>query len=79
MKTEMDALRMSEEERRWWLEANRVTLMVVGLVWLGMVGYRLWQGEAAGFLIAMVPAFAMVRLLAYQHFKRRARERGAPE
>lgn len=37
MKNEMDVLKMDELQRQCWLRANRATLMLVGLLWLGLI------------------------------------------
>lgn len=66
MKNEMDAMEMDERQRYCWLQANRVLLLIVGLVWLGMIGWELYQGRAPYFLIVMVAVFALVRLLVYK-------------
>lgn len=66
MKSEMDVLSMDERQRLSWLRANRITLMIVGLVWLGMIGWELANGRAPWFLIVMVPVFGLVRLVAYK-------------
>ena len=70
MKTEMDALRMDERERWCWLLANRGTLILVGICWLGMIGYELSQDHTPWFLIAMVPFFAGTRFLLYLYYRR---------
>lgn len=62
MGTEMDVLGMDERQRTAWLLANRATLIAVGLVWLGMIGWEAGHGRVPLFLIAMVPAFALLRL-----------------
>jgi fatty acid desaturase len=68
VKTEMDVLDMDERQRLSWLQANRVTLMVVGLVWLGLIGWEVSQGRVPWFLVVMVPVFAVVRFAAYRYF-----------
>jgi len=70
MRTEMDVLHMDERQRHHWLEANRATLMVVGVVWLLMIAFELTEGRSAGFLIAMVPIFAALRLGFYYYYAR---------
>lgn len=72
MITEMDALGMDERQRSSWLRANRATLMVVGVVWLGMIGWELSQQRTPLFLIAMVPLFALARLGFYAYYSRRS-------
>lgn len=70
MRTEMDVMHMDERQRLHWLEANRATLMVVGVVWLAMIGFELSRGETPGFLIVMLPVFAGLRLGFYYFFAR---------
>lgn len=70
MKSEVDFLRMTEEERICWLQANRLTLAVVGAVWIALIVRELLVGHSPWFLIAMVPVFALVRLAAYRYYKR---------
>jgi len=65
MKTEMDILRMDERQRLCWLLANRVTLFVVGIIWLGMIGWKLYHGLTPWFMIIAVPVFALIRLITY--------------
>ncbi len=71
MKNEMELLSMDERQRQSWLQANRLTLILVGLVWLGMILWEMGQGHPPWFLIVMLPVFALVRLGAYQWFQRR--------
>jgi hypothetical protein len=66
----MDVLHMDERQRHHWLEANRATLMVVGVVWLLMIAFELSEGRPAGFLIAMVPIFAALRFGFYYYYAR---------
>jgi F0F1-type ATP synthase assembly protein I len=70
MTNEMDAMRMDERQREAWLRANRLTLMLVGLVWLGMIGWQLGHGTTPWFLIVMVPVFGVFRFLTYLHYQR---------
>jgi hypothetical protein len=70
MVSEMDAMNMDERQRHSWLLANRVTLMLVGVTWLGMIAWELANKRTPLFLIAMVPTFAMVRFVVYRHFQR---------
>jgi len=44
VKTEMDAMGMDERQRNAWLQANRLTLMLVGVTWLGMIAWELAAG-----------------------------------
>ena len=71
MKTEMDAMGMDERQRQSWLLANRVTLMIVGLVWIYMIARELFYEEVPYFLIIMVPVFAIVRFIAYKFYNRK--------
>jgi hypothetical protein len=66
----MDIMRMDERQRLHWLEANRATLIVVGIVWLMMIAFELIEGRRPGFLIAMVPVFAAIRLGFYYYYAR---------
>jgi hypothetical protein len=66
----MDAMGMDERQREGWLRANRATLMIVGLIWLGMIARDLSRGEAPIFLIAMVPVIAGLRLALYRYYMR---------
>jgi hypothetical protein len=70
MKNEMDAMNMDERQRRCWLQANRVTLIAVGLVWLGMIAWELAHDQVPVFLIVMVFVFAVVRVTAYWIYSR---------
>ena len=65
-------MKMDERMRLCWLLANRMTLMVVGLVWLGMIAWELAHGHVSYFLIAMVPLFALIRLGFYFLYSRRS-------
>lgn len=72
MKTEMDAMKMDERQRLYWLMANRLTLMIVGVVWIGMIVFEAMNDNRIPyFLIVMVPVFALIRLLAYKSYARR--------
>jgi len=77
MTNEMDIMRMDAPRRSAWLRANRVTLMTVGIVWIGMIAVRLSRGEDARFLLLMVPVFALIRLAAYVYNIKRSRHRAA--
>ncbi|NIP42447.1 MAG: hypothetical protein GWO41_16420 [candidate division Zixibacteria bacterium] len=65
MKSEMDILSMDERQRVCWLLANRATLMIVGLVWLGMIVWKLIENRIPYFLIIMVPVFGLIRFAMY--------------
>lgn len=71
MKTEMDAMKMDERQRIHWLLANRATLIVVGLCWLGLIATQLVRGDVPALLIALVPVFALVRFGFYKHYASR--------
>ena len=71
MATEMDLLKMDERERNAWLLANRTTLMLVGLVWIGMILWEASKGRVPLFLIVMVPVFGWVRWALYRRHVRR--------
>ena len=75
MNTEMDIMDLDERQRSAWLQANRVTLMLVGLTWIGMILWELAQERFPTFLITMVPVFALVRFLTY-HYCQRTRKDG---
>lgn len=70
MKNEMDVTGMDERQRHAWLRANRATLMLVGITWLGMIAWELAQGRTPVFLIVMVPVFAVLRFGFFLHFSR---------
>jgi hypothetical protein len=69
MKSEMDLLGMTGVERLCWLRANRITLVIVGLVWIGMIVERLVAGVFPLFLIFMVFVFATLRFGLYRFFR----------
>jgi len=68
MKNEMDVMDMDERQRSAWLRANRLTLICVGVVWIGMIVRELLSGGAPYFMIAMLPVFALLRYLLYRRF-----------
>jgi len=71
MKNEMDAMKMDERQRLYWMMANRFTLIIVGLVWIGMAVYQaVYDHRIPYFLIVMVPVFALIRLIAYKIYAR---------
>lgn len=70
MTEEMDILRMDERQRLAWMRANRVTLILVGLIWIGMIVWEMFQGKFPKFLVTMVPVFALARVLTYRYFQR---------
>ena len=70
MDTEMDITGMDERQRLAWLQANRITLMMVGLTWIGMILYELFNSGFPTFLVVMVPVFAFIRFLTYRFYQR---------
>ncbi len=70
MTTEMDVMRMDERQRRAWLLANRATLLIVGIVWIGMIVWEMAHLRVPYFLVAMVPTFALVRFAFYRRYVR---------
>ena len=52
------------------LLANRATLMIVGLTWLGMISWELTQQRQPLFLMAMVPVFALLRYGFFRYYTR---------
>ena len=73
MKSEMDSMRLDERQRLHWLMANRVTLMLVGVVWLAMIAWEVvYRATVPYFLIAMVPVFAAVRFITFLYYSRQA-------
>ena len=71
MKSEMDIMNMDERQRFSWYRANRVTLMIVGIVWLGMIAYEISNRSTPWFLIIMVPVFGLLRFCIYKFFMHR--------
>ena len=61
MRTEMDLLNMDERQRLAWFMANRGTVIAVGAMWIGMIGWELTHGRVPTFMIFMVPVFALLR------------------
>jgi lipopolysaccharide export LptBFGC system permease protein LptF len=72
MKTEMDILNMDDKQRMCWLLANRSTLIIVGIFWIGMIASEFAQGRIPVFLTVMVPVFAAVRFGLYLYYKKRS-------
>jgi len=70
MKSEMDAMNLDERQRCAWLAANRFTLIIVGLIWLGMIAWELAHSNVPVFLIAMVPVIALLRFAVYRIYSR---------
>ena len=73
MTTEMNIMGMDKRQRLAWLHSNRVTLILVGLTWLGMIAWEISHDRFPIFLIAMVPVFAIVRFLTYRYYQRASR------
>jgi hypothetical protein len=71
MKNEMELMNMDERQRLAWFMANRGTLIAVGAVWLAMIGWELTHGRAPGFLLIMVPVFALLRAGLYFFYSSR--------
>jgi hypothetical protein len=71
MKSEMDVMKLDERQRLSWLLANRATLMIVGLVWVGMAVYELIHSRRPYFLLVMIPAFALIRFALYKIYARK--------
>jgi len=71
-KSEMDILKLDERQRLFWLLANRATLMIVGLAWLGMIAWDIIHQGRPYFLIVMVPVIALIRYLFYLYYTRRS-------
>jgi len=70
MNSEMDVMRMDERQRTAWLLANRATLLVVGIVWIGMILWELAHRHVPYFMVVMVPAFALLRFAVYRRYIR---------
>jgi hypothetical protein len=71
MKSEMVLMNMDERQRLAWFMANRGTLIAVGTVWIGMIVWELTHNRMPGFLLAMVPVFALFRLGLYLFYSSR--------
>jgi len=71
MNSEMDAMNMDERQRNSWLMANRITLLLVGMVWIGMIVWEVVvEKRMPLFLLVMVPVFAATRFAVYGYFNR---------
>ncbi len=77
MVTEMDILKMNDQQRIAWLLANRLTLIFVGLTWLGMIVSELIQGNIPEFLLLMIPVFAIFRFLSYRRYRQSPKPKAA--
>jgi len=73
MTTEMNIMGMDERQRLAWLLSNRVTLILVGLTWVGMIAWEVSHDRLPLFLIAMVPVFAIVRFVTYRFYQKSSR------
>jgi hypothetical protein len=71
VKNEMDVMKMDERQRLCWLMANRATLLIVGLIWIGMIVWEVLHERIPYFLIVMVPVIALARLAMYLVYARR--------
>jgi len=69
MKSEMDLAGMDERQRLCWLLASRATLLIAGLIWIGMIVFELANNRTPVFMIAAVPAIALIRWVAYLVYK----------
>ena len=65
VKSEMDILNMDERLKLAWLRANRITLICVGIAWIGIITWEFLQQRTPYFMIAMVPVFAIIRYITY--------------
>jgi uncharacterized membrane protein YhfC len=74
MSTEMDTLHMDERQRLAWLMANRMTLILVGLIWIGLIVWEIVQGRFPIFLVTMIPVIALVRFFAFRYYQRITKE-----
>jgi len=69
MTNEMDVMKMDERQKLYWLMANRLTLMIVGLVWIGIIVYEAIQRHVIPyFMIIMVPVFGLIRFSVYKYY-----------
>jgi len=71
MKSEMVLMNMDERQRLAWFMANRGTVIAVGAVWIGMIGWELTHGRVPTFLMVMVPVFALFRAGLYFFYSSR--------
>jgi hypothetical protein len=71
MRNEMDLMNMDERQRLAWFMANRGTVIAVGAVWIGMIGWELTHGRVPTFLLIMVPVFALFRAGLYHLYSSR--------
>ena len=69
MTNEMNLMKMDERQRLIWFMANRGTLITVGAVWIGMIGWELTHGRVPTFLAIMMPVFAIIRAGLYFLYK----------
>jgi hypothetical protein len=72
MKNEMELMNMDERQRLAWFMANRGTVIAVGAVWIGMIGWELTHGRVPTFLMIMVPVFALLRAGLYFYYSSRS-------
>lgn len=69
MKNEMSLMKMDERQRLAWFMANRGTLIAVGSIWIGMIGWELTHERVPTFLLTMMPIIAIVRAGLYLFYK----------
>jgi hypothetical protein len=67
----MELMGMDERQRLAWFMANRGTVIFVGAVWIGMIGWELTHGRAPLFLMLMVPVIALFRAGLYHYYSAR--------
>jgi hypothetical protein len=70
MKNEMDLLGFDERQRLGWLMANRALIFIIGALWLGIIGWELYQQRTPYFMIIMIPVLALARLIFYKYYTR---------
>jgi hypothetical protein len=70
MTSEMDIMHMDERQRRAWLLANRATLLIVGIVWIGIIIWELAHRHVPYFMVVMVPVFALIRFTFFRRYLR---------
>ncbi len=70
MRSEMEMMKMDERQRTAWLLANRATLMVTGILWLGVIALELARGRTPVVMIALVPVIALIRFVFYRIYVR---------
>jgi len=61
----------SPVEQLAWLQADRLTLLLFAVVWVGMIVASLLLDRTPWFLLAMLALLALVRYVAFHYFHRR--------